>query len=212
MSYAWPPTLDDVKDELNKLRTADDAELLTVIDRAVAILENHPDYAVADFVREVEHTERPTPFYDDGKWKILLRHRNVDLSSVVVREWSGGVSQVIAYEPLTAGTYTAYGWDADDNGEAGILYRTSSGSPARWGGTVVVTYTTGVTDVPADLWGAVLELVDHLWEDQRGGGTVRPMVGMDPDFDREVIGRANYLLPNRVAEALTPYRREPALG
>lgn len=205
MPYSWPVDLDDVKAKLNKSGTSSDAELQRVIDFATAVLENHPAYRIADYVKSGEWVED----FDGGSDTIVLSHAPVT-GTPTVTEYSGGAGTVIASEPITTAAFTAYGYRL--RSESGIVKRTADGYSANWS-PVQVIYTTGdPSDVPADIYSAALEFIEHLWEDQRGGGTSRPMVGMDPDFDREVVGRAGYLLPNRVAEALAAYRREPRVG
>lgn len=204
MPYSWPVDLDDVKAKLNEdpADTTNDAELQRVIDFATAILENHPAYRIADVVAVTTHTED----FSGGDSYVLKHYPVTAITSVT--EYNGGESQVIAAEPITTTAFTAYGYRLTDSG---ILKRTANGYSTNWLGDVQVVYTTGSTSVPADIYGAALEFVEHLWRDQHGESALRPMAGVDTDFDREVIGRAGYLLPNRVAEALEAYRKEPSV-
>lgn len=206
MSFTWPPPLDDVKAQTNIDNDVDDDELEDQIAVAVAILTNHPEYRVGDVVAATEYTE----WADAGSDTIIVKHHPVTAVTSIT-EYTGTASQVIAAEPLDGGTFTGYGWDYQDGtGANGILIRTSGGVPARWcGNRVKVVYTAGSADVPADVWKACLLLVESLWEDQRGGGTTRPMVGLTED---EVATSPGYLLPFKVEQALAPYRREPRVA
>ena len=199
----------DVDDDLN-LTGAGSSELRGIIDAACSILENHPAYTVSDNVKRTVYTE-----WHDGGDTIVLHHVNVDPDSVTVTEYQGSTSQALTYEPLDGGSFTGYGWaTADGTGASGILVRSSSGYPARFCGRVKVTYTAGVTTVPADLRLAALLLVEHLWETQRG----TQGSGLPEGFEDQLgAGEGlpygqSFLLPNRVKEALSAYRRAPAIA
>jgi hypothetical protein len=88
--------------------------------------------------------------------------------------------------------------DVDLDAHAGVLYG-SFGSGRRG---VRVTYVTG-RDLSPDLRRAVLELVRHLWETQRGNSPAG-MALRDPD-ERTLQGVSSYLLPYRVQTLIEPY-------
>lgn len=198
-------SLDDVKSELNKTSTTDDAELEDYIGRASAILLNHPEYRVADAAGVTSYTQDWTL----GGNVIVLDHLPV-VAVTSVTEYVGGTGTVLASEPITTAAFTGYGYRLDS--ESGILTRLSGGYPTGWLGAVRVVYTAGLSSVPDDVRDAALNLVRHLWETQRGGGAGRPVVPLDPDFASAPAGVSSYLLPHRVMEALAAYRRGPVIA
>ena len=68
-----------------------------------------------------------------------------------------------------------------------------------WAREYDVTYTAGRATVPADLLMAVKEMTRHLWQSQRGSGA-RP-------GSTASASTPGFLIPNLVAELLTPYRQ-----
>ncbi len=74
-------------------------------------------------------------------------------------------------------------------------------------GAVVVTYTvgsaTGSRDVPADVSEAVLIVVRHLWESQRGRGRRPRSVPAEADLDLP----PGFAFPAAARELLRPYLR-----
>lgn len=205
MPYTWPPTLTDVVDNLNLQDSDDDAEVETVIDRATAILENAPGYTVADHVKQTTYTE----WYDGDTDVIVLKHYPV-ISVTSVAEYTP-TGQALAAEPLDTTTdFTGYGYTIDL--ASGMLSRTSGGSASRFSGRVKVVYVAGSASVPADLWGAALDLVAHLWETQRGGQGTGVPIGLDSDPTAVDAFNDNRLLPPRVREALSPYRKAPVVA
>jgi hypothetical protein len=80
------------------------------------------------------------------------------------------------------------------NGETGIV-TSPSGLPA---GRYTAQYVAGRTDLPADLLLAVKEMVRHLWKSQRGAA---PRPG-----SADSAPAAGYLIPNAVAELLSPHK------
>lgn len=87
--------------------------------------------------------------------------------------------------------------------EAGVLHRVDGYTASTWTDgfrNVEVTYTAGRTSIPAGLQHAVLELVRHLWETQRG---VSRRVRSGDDY----VPGAGYTFPNRVREALSRWEQ-----
>lgn len=84
---------------------------------------------------------------------------------------------------------------------AGVLTRVSGYSRSAWSdgfGNVSVTYVGGRTTIPEDLRRAVLEMVAHLWETQRGQQR-------GPRSGDDYTPGIGYSLPNRVKELTGPY-------
>lgn len=118
-----------------------------------------------------------------GRTKLALRRGPVaKLLSVTV---SGGTSAL----------------DVDDLfvTESDIVERIDGGPFPAY--RYVVTYRAGYDNPPADLLEAILELTRHLWESRRGALSRR---GSGADADAIAPG---YLIPNRVASLLAPFRR-----
>lgn len=95
--------------------------------------------------------------------------------------------------------------DLDLDREAGVLYGTFSAAPRA----VRVTYVAGWASVPEDLDQGVLELVQHLWKTQRGGGSTRAAFPGEGEDQSEPDG-SGYLLPYRVQSLIEPYLLVPA--
>jgi hypothetical protein len=89
--------------------------------------------------------------------------------------------------------------DLDLDAGAGLLYGTFTSAFRK----VRVTYTAGRSVLPADLEAAVLELVRHLWESQRGNAPSARAL-QDPD-ERTLQGVSSYLLPYRVQTLIEPH-------
>lgn len=88
----------------------------------------------------------------------------------------------------------------------GRLYRTS-GAAIGYAGPWVVTYVVGRTVIPRGITRAVLVIVGHLWELQRG-----PVdLALSGDSETFPVG-AGYAIPNRARELLAPWRRIPSVA
>lgn len=125
----------------------------------------------------------------------------------VTDTYNGGSPAVVLTAPVVGVTSVSESGTAVDSSgysvspASGVLTRVSGYSRSTWTSgfdNIAVTYTVGRTAVPADLRQAVLELVRHLWDTQRG--TMRGRRNGD-DF---VTGQG-YTLPNRVLELIAPY-------
>lgn len=209
MPYAWPPTVTELKTETNITSSTDDAELQTVLDAAVALLENHPAYRVKDAVTTTTYTE----WYDGGNDTIVLKHYPVS-SVTSVAEYTPTVQALADEEPDVVSSFTGYGYTIDK--ASGIVTRTSGGVDWRFSGRVKVVYVAGSATVPADLRLAGLLLAEHMWQTQRGeqaGGSLPS--GLEADLDSAALGNQfgpAFILPNRVRELLEPYQRAPAVA
>ena len=199
----WPVTLDECKQDTNITTDTNDEELQGIIDAATAILENHPGYTVADHVKQTTVSE----WHDGGNDEIILKRYPV-ASVTSVTEWNGTTPQTLTADAWDSGAGADYGYALD--ADAGVLYRSSGGSPSRFTGRVKVIYVAGTTTVPADLRLAALLLVEHLWETQRGGQGPALPTGLD--IDSAPPFSSTFTLPNRVLEILTPYAKAPAVA
>ena len=191
----------DVDNDLNLTGTSGhSSELRGIIDAACTILENHPAYNVADNVKQTVREE----WYDAGSTIVLRGYPVSSIASVV--GWNGGTSQTFTAAAWDSGLTPAYGYAFDAS--SGLLHLTGC-----YSGRVLVTYTTGVTTVPADIRLAALLLVEHLWETQRGtGGQGLPSGEQLPEGQPDFTFGSTFILPNRVREALQPYVKAPAVA
>lgn len=166
--------LADAKTHLKITNDSQTGELQGFIDSAESV--------IAHRVGPLEATTFTTPVVSHGGRTLVLPVRPVlSLTSIT----SSGIVVPGAVTDLEAGIVTL----ADG---------------ARFpSGDLVVSYEAGRTELPADLRMAILELVRHFWETQRGP-TRRP--GSTPsDSASNTVPGAAYLLPFRVEQLLVPY-------
>lgn len=165
-------SLNDVKTFLNMTGTGDDAELLTMLDRAEAIIAARVGPLEPTTVTGEVHTG-PGP--------------------LVLKQWP-----VVSVESVSS-FYGVPVTDFQVDADAGLVYGIFSCTFRD----TTVTYTAGRQTLSADLQGAVLELVKHLWSTQRVPGSRRPVTS-EPD-ERNLQGVGSYLLPYRVQTLIEPY-------
>ena len=165
----------EVRTHLNISRTDNDAELQAFINAATA--------AIGERVGPLEPTETTVRVRPAGRG---LRVPAPATSLVSVADADG-----VALVPGDLFIEPASGLiSANDGTTFGASYYT-------------VTYMAGRDPVPADLKLAVLELVRHFWDTQRGP-TARPGSTASETTANSVPGAA-YLLPFRVSELLKPH-------
>jgi hypothetical protein len=171
--------LAEAKQHLNMTRTDADEELLEFIGRASAAVESHSKlWHRATIVETLDRYPR--------RAIVLSKRRAVSVSSVV----ENGVT----IDPLT---YQLAGQ---------VLTRGYYSLAANWlagPGALVVTYQAGETVVPLDVRQAVLLMLEHLWQTQRGpsSGRTSSAAGQEAAYDP----RQSFSLPRRVQELLEPY-------
>jgi uncharacterized phiE125 gp8 family phage protein len=122
--------------------------------------------------------------YSGGGCGLLLRSLPAQSITAVVES---GIS-------LTASDYTLAP-------ATGILYRGTTAGGRTWRDgieNITVTYVAGATSVKAKVRLAVLELVRHLWDPQRGGAGLPRQAGAGDQWDP----REGYAIPARVEELL----------
>lgn len=172
-------SLADTKAHLNITTTTDDEELRRTLAVATEMAERYCNRALRR--KTVSET------YNGDACALLLRTVPVLSITTVVEN---GVT-------LTASDYTL---DAN----AGILLRGSTLADFEWADgrqNVVVTYVAGYTDPPQVAQQAVLELVRHLWQTQRGSVAL-PTLGGPDDYNGPT--GFGWSIPNRVRELLAP--------
>lgn len=168
--------LDDVKQHLNITSSTSDEELRVVLMAATAAAEDY-------LRRPLRRTTETQTFYGPtGNGLALVLDRP-------------GVASVTSVDNDGDALVADNDYAADLN--AGVIWRSSG-----WEYPVVVTYVTRGLDSPA-IRQAVLELVRHLWETQRGS---MPMLPRGVDGMDAFNPATGYSLPRRVTELLAPHR------
>jgi hypothetical protein len=140
-------SLQDVKEQLNMVAGASDAELRTYLEAATGVVERHLGQAVVRRQRTEEHNVR----------------------GALILNWSPVVALVSVAR--VDGSHT---WDVSELhvSSAGVV--TSLGGSSLVG-LVSATYVAGMGIVPGEYGLAGRIIVQHLWETQRGSkGAVRP--------------------------------------
>lgn len=166
-------SLAEAKEQLNITGDTDDAELMRKLQSVTGPVERY----VGSVVRRSW-----TETFDGGNPKIALLHFPVLAITQVVE--SGAVLVSSAYMVKL---------------NAGVLTRVSGSYPTRWRAgvdNVSVTYEAGRTITGEDVRQAVLIILQHLWETQRGGFSASPRDSdtYDPRFGYSVPRRALELL------------------
>lgn len=189
-------TLDEAYDAINDPSGADDSELSALIDAVTGVVE-----AIVGPVTSREVTD----VLDGGGDTVVLRKYPV-ISVDSVTEYTPS-AQTLAAEPYGS-TYTGYGYRVNLN--TGVLTRTSSGTPRSFAsgtGNVVVNYTAGRSEIPANVKQAALELIRLHWQPQQSGNL--PGISSDEYVDS---GDVPFFVPNRVRELLAPSRIAPVVA
>lgn len=171
-------TLDEAKAYLNisSTSTTSDAELGEFIDRAVA--------AIAARCGPLEATEKTSRVR--GGWSAL---------ALPVRP----VVSLTSITPLGEAALTVDDYLVT---EGGIVEPEAGGwFGSRW---YDVVYQAGRATVPDDLRLGVLEMLRHLWDTQRAGGSRRVGSGSS-DSTANTIPGAAYLFPFRVEQLIAPH-------
>jgi hypothetical protein len=179
--------LGEVKEHGNITSTANDRELLDFIGTAQQMIER--------LVGPTVPTTVTAEIHDSVRGRLWLRKTPV-ISVTSVTEYAGSI-------PYT--TLTSSDWSLDP--ATGSLARLYGGWYSCWlGDTVQVTYKAGRQPIPEAIRWAAKELTIHLWRSTQAqrGGRGR---GTEP-----VEVAAGFGLPNRVEDALEPYRPAPAVS
>lgn len=139
-------------------------------------------------------------WYDGGSTRIVVRTTPI-ISITSVTESLGAVSYTLTEaDPGTSGSAWSYSVDKS----IGAFTRRAAGVAVPFMDgvkNVNIQYTAGVGTVPEDVQLAVLLLVKHMWQTQRGAGK-RP--GQSPADDYQP--REAFAWPNRCEEILAGYK------
>jgi hypothetical protein len=183
-------SLQDAKDALNipQATTTDDAE----IQRKIATIEANIEKMTGGPVITRSIVERAE--LTDGYTALVLRKRPIVAVTSIVSVASG--------QPIAIGDL-----DIDPNSN---IVRRKLGLPFygpyfTWLPTFTVTYTAGLgTSVPPAIADAAADIIQHLWETQRGPSVMPPLGG----DETVTLPGWGYAIPNRAAEKLSPYALE----
>lgn len=171
--------LAEAKRYLNVTSTTDDEEIRRMLGVATDLCERYTGRALRRKTVSESHAS-------DG-YAAALVLRDVPALSVLSVSVNG-----------TAST------DYTLRGDLGLLYAGSATAPSCWAfGTVAVTYVAGYADPPQVAVEAVLVVLRHLWDTQRGSSAGLPGLGGGDDG---YMPGASYALPRRAQELLAPLR------
>jgi hypothetical protein len=184
-------SLGDARAELNldATETISDDELRLYVAATTQILVDlcgPLGIAVLPSIRVEEH--------DPAGSQLVLRRRPVDAPTTAI-EYIGASAYTIPF----ASTPNAGGDSYTYEPQTGILTRRIGGTPYRWRGTVVITYTWGSTQINPRVVLAARALVAHLWSIGNRGW--RPSFGGNDAIMTTPMG---YAIPRRVVEMLDP--------
>lgn len=177
--------------------------LLTFMDSATQVIEYITGPLTATQVERV---------FNGGGESILLPHKYVQ-SIQQVFENRGLTNYILTEQPLGQSTDAfGYTWDRSINK---IVRRGFGGGVTLFPpgvDNVVVSYTAGVSVIPANVVQATLELIKHWWQLGQQGN--RAPFGAPADAASDETGAviAGFAVPNRVIELLKPTKRTPGLG
>lgn len=183
---ATPPymvSLADAKQQLNITSTTHDEELRGMVEAATAAVERHLDMAVIRrTVVERRSLGNPAPSREPGVLQRFTVTKKPVLSLTSVVSADGQV------------TWNAADMRATDAGVIEVLT-----GAVVWG-PVVLTYVAGMQVIPANYTEAAENIIQHLWQTQRGSmGGPRPGV-----MDTSGLGFTSmgYSIPNAALEHL----------
>lgn len=171
--------LASTKRHLTITATTHDAELQSFIDTAEA--------AIGERVGPLAATTQTARVRGGGRMLVLPKSPAISLTSVTPADDATALTLGDLYLDKDAGLVT---------------YEDGGSFPARH---YTVVYEAGRAALPADLRTAVLELVRHLWDTQRGP-TRRPG-STASDAASNTIPGAAYMFPFRVEQLLAPHDR-----
>jgi hypothetical protein len=166
--------------------TTNDAELADMINVTTEIVESKVGPVIPK-----TYTERVS-----GGWALPLRHGPI-ISVTSITPWMPGIGgETVQPSSVTIDTKS---W---------ILYR----NVGFWRGPYNVTYLAGRSIIPYSIMMGAKDILDHLWETQRGASMVGPGAPMDDvAFETRPNGRV-YTVPRAVLEMLHPEGIGPQIG
>lgn len=182
----------EVKSQLNKNLSVDDAELQDYIDAIRGPVE---DYCGP--ILPVDLTEVHRIFGS----RLVLDHPVVSITSVTIYEGITARALTAISTPASASTY-CYTLEGKTIQRLG-----SDGYPTDFDNAVYVAYTAGYSVVPDAINLAARLLVQHMWRTQNGGAGL-PALSDDELVEVEGFG----MIPSKAKEFMDGYRRVSGLA
>lgn len=189
MLSAVPLTLEEAKEGLNITSSDSDSELAGWLAAATELAESITGPLTERTVTETHEATTSSSLY--------LRETPVIGVDAVDRRWDGTElwpAADVEVEPLSGRM---------------VMVQFYGGAAAwnSWGGTRV-TYRAGRTEISESIRKAIIIILDHLWQTQRGWQSGAPSLrGELPQAMGGPQLPAGFALPNRAAELLAPYKR-----
>lgn len=180
--------------------------LFSVADARAFLNEQDPnaDAELADMINVVTEVVEskvgpvlPKTFSEKvaGGWSLPLRHGPI-LSVTSITPWMPGVgAETVAVSQVTVNNET---WCLDRN-------------IGFWRGPYLVTYVAGRTTIAYSILMGGKDVLDHLWQTQRGSSMVGPGPVTADDEAFNVRGRT-FTVPRSVLEMLHPEAIGPQIG
>jgi hypothetical protein len=173
-----------------------DADLQLIINGAQTVLEGLIGPLTAQSFTES---------HDGGGYAIITKHTPLIAVQSLTENW-GATQYTLTNQPIGSST-DAYGYDIDDAQSGKIVRRTVGGFPFPFFagiGNVVITYTAGRTDLPADIEMALMRQIRDLWSDYQSGRTTGRGASQ-----RQALP---YGVSNYVADLLQPHILPPGIA
>ena len=186
-------TLADVKQFLNMASSTNDAQLSSMITAASTMWTRR----VGQVAGSPSFSER----YDGGTTSITLKNIPVQSVTSVVESWWNTSYTLTSHQPDDAGAGSGFDYSIDLT--TGIVFRREYGRLVPFApGTqnIHVTYVAGYAAIPEDIKQAILLLVGHMWETQRGR-MVLPGQGAEGSWNPGM----GFTWPRRVEEIAQTY-------
>jgi uncharacterized phiE125 gp8 family phage protein len=187
-------TLSDLKTFLNMSATNNDAQLSSMITAASTMWVNR----VGPVAGSPVFSER----YDGGVPTIHLKNTPVQSVTTVTEVYFNTTNTLTLHQPDDVSAFSALNYSIDLT--TGLLTRRNYGIVTNFADGVQnihVTYVAGYSSTPEDVKHAVLLLVQHMWETQRGR-MVMPNQRADADSWNPAFG---FTWPRRVEEIAQSY-------
>lgn len=190
-------SLVEVKAQLNKTTTADDAELLGYIDAVTAPIEDFCGAVLPHTVTEWHDA------YGSTLW--LRSERIASVTSITEYQGITPTVYVEAADPTAAGAYSFF---VDPALHGKVERLGSSGYPQPFSGRIKVVYVAGFATIPAALNEAARLIVQTLWRTQNGGAGL-PQLSDEPTVD---FAGFDAPIPARALMLMSAYKRGPMVA
>jgi len=185
-------SLADAKAFLNVSSSSNDVEIAQMITAASQLWVRR--------VGPVAGSPAYDEYYDGGQTTLVVRHAPVLTVTAVVEAYSSSFVRTLTHNEPDTGSSSAYDYSVDL--VSGTFTRRAMGIavPFAWGDrNIHITYTAGYSSTPADITHAVLLLVSHMWDTQRG------RMVLPGNADQSWNPALSFTWPQRVQEIAAGY-------